>query len=97
VALEFPKTEFVRPCNMCPHMKRITLEGILHSLETMTYEVKIDPEIAARARKAVQRMVDLKMPAQKHLFALDVPEADLVVEASVLHPMRPFARAAAAE
>ena len=97
VALEFKDTEFVRPCNMCPHMKRITLEGILHSLETMTYEVKIPEEVAARARLAVQRMVDLKMPTQKHLFALDVPEADLIVEASQLHPMRRFARAVAAE
>ena len=96
IALDFKDTEFVRPCNMCPHMKRITLEGILHSLETMTYEVKIDPAIAARARQAVQRMVDLKMPAQKHLFAHDRPEVDIVVEASTLHPMRPFASVAAA-
>jgi quinolinate synthase len=57
VAVEFPDVEFVRPCNLCPHMKRITLRGILHSLETMTVEVRVDPETAARARAAVERML----------------------------------------
>jgi quinolinate synthase len=57
VAVEFPQTEFVRPCNLCPHMKRITLAKILHSLETMTVEVTVDPMIAARARKSVERML----------------------------------------
>src|SRR5579862_9456679 len=41
VAVEFPDVEFVRPCNLCPHMKRITLPGIQHSLETMSVEVTI--------------------------------------------------------
>jgi quinolinate synthase len=59
VALENPKVDFVRPCNLCPHMKRITLDGILESLETMTHEVVVDPDIAERARAAVQRMIDL--------------------------------------
>src|SRR5690606_1957273 len=40
VALEAPSTEFVRPCNLCPHMKRITLEGIRRSLETLTHQVE---------------------------------------------------------
>jgi quinolinate synthase len=57
VAVEFPETEFVRPCNLCPHMKRITLPNILHALETMTVEVKVDPTIAVRARKSVERML----------------------------------------
>jgi len=57
VAVEFPQTEFVRPCNLCPHMKRITLPKILNSLETMTEEVTVDPAIAARARKSVERML----------------------------------------
>jgi len=57
VAVDFPETEFVRPCNLCPHMKRITLPKILHSLETMTEEVKLDPAIAGRARKSVERML----------------------------------------
>ena len=57
VAVEFPETEFVRPCNLCPHMKRITLPKILHALETMTVEVRVDPAVAARARKSVERML----------------------------------------
>jgi quinolinate synthase len=52
-----PQTEFLRPCNLCPHMKRITLAGIRHSLETLTTEVLVDPAIAARARGAVDRML----------------------------------------
>ena len=50
VAVEYPDVEFVRPCNLCPHMKRITLEGILHSLQTMTTEVMVDPADIGRAR-----------------------------------------------
>jgi quinolinate synthase len=52
----------VRPCNLCPHMKRITLPKILESLVTMKEEVVIDPAIAASARRAVERMVQLKKP-----------------------------------
>ncbi len=63
VAVEFPDVEFVRPCNLCPHMKRITLPKILHSLQTMTYEVTVDPAIAARARAAVERMLAVGEPA----------------------------------
>src|SRR5438094_3566924 len=57
VALQYPDLDFVRPCNLCPHMKRITLKNIRHTLETMTHEVTIAPEIAARARQAVERML----------------------------------------
>jgi quinolinate synthase len=57
VAVEFPEVEFVRPCNLCPHMKRITLPKILHSLQTRTHEVRVDPEIGARARRAVEAML----------------------------------------
>jgi quinolinate synthase len=60
VAAEHPETQFVRPCNLCPHMKRITLEGILHSLETMTHEVVIDPVIQARARIPIDRMLAIQ-------------------------------------
>jgi len=60
VAAENPGTQFVRPCNLCPHMKRITLEGILHALETMTTEVVIDPVIAARARAPIDRMLAIR-------------------------------------
>jgi quinolinate synthase len=57
VALQYPDLDFVRPCNLCPHMKRITLKNIRHALETMTHEVTIAPEIAGRARQAVERML----------------------------------------
>jgi len=57
VAAEMPDVEFVRPCNLCPHMKRITLEGIAASLREMKHEVTIDPAIALRARLAVTRML----------------------------------------
>jgi quinolinate synthase len=57
VSGRYPEVEFVRPCNLCPHMKRNTLPKVLHSLEAMEYEVTIDPEIAQRARRAVDRML----------------------------------------
>jgi len=59
VASETTGTEFVRPCNLCPHMKRITLPKILDSLVYLKDVVTIDPALAARARRSVQRMIDL--------------------------------------
>jgi quinolinate synthase len=63
VAIDAVETEFVRPCNLCPHMKRITLENIYEALLHNRHEVIVDQAIAARARLAVQRMVDLPPPA----------------------------------
>jgi quinolinate synthase len=60
VAVEYPEVEFVRPCNLCPHMKRITLDGILHSLQTMTHEVIVPADIAARAKAPIDRMLAVK-------------------------------------
>jgi quinolinate synthase len=60
VQVEAPDVEFVRPCNLCPHMKRITLPKILDSLVNLREEVEIDPAIAAPARRAVERMIHLK-------------------------------------
>ena len=60
VAAEVPDVEFIRPCNLCPHMKRITLPKILDSLLNLTDEVTVDPMIAAKARRAVERMVNLR-------------------------------------
>jgi quinolinate synthase len=57
VSANFPAIEFVRPCNLCPHMKRNTLPKVLRSLQTMEYEVTVDPAIAQRARLAVERML----------------------------------------
>ncbi|GAC1303248.1 MAG: quinolinate synthase NadA [Vulcanimicrobiaceae bacterium] len=52
----FPEIEFQQPCNLCPHMRRITLPKILRALETMSPQIEIDGAIAARARLAVERM-----------------------------------------
>ncbi len=57
VAVGHPEIEFVRPCNLCRHMKKITLSNIRRALETMTYEVTIDPVVAMGARRAVERML----------------------------------------
>jgi quinolinate synthase len=59
VAVAYPEVEFIRPCNLCPHMKRITLPKIRRALETMQHEVTIDPALAERARRAVERMLAL--------------------------------------
>ena len=57
VAADFPELDFVKPCNLCPFMKKIELSNILHSLEHETIEVHVDPAIAVRARVAVERMI----------------------------------------
>ena len=59
VAAEVPETQFVRPCNLCPHMKRISLENIRDSLLYLEHEVTIDPAVAEAARRSVERMVNL--------------------------------------
>ncbi|TIW48471.1 MAG: quinolinate synthase NadA [Mesorhizobium sp.] len=59
VAVAHPDVEFVRPCNLCPHMKRINLANIRAALEQNRHEVRIDPEIAGPARRAVERMLSL--------------------------------------
>jgi quinolinate synthase len=60
VAVQYSELEFIRPCNLCPHMKRITLRNIKTALEEMRHEVVIDPSIAAKARQAVERMLAVK-------------------------------------
>ncbi|WP_136617710.1 MULTISPECIES: quinolinate synthase NadA [Mesorhizobium] len=57
VAVEHPEVDFVRPCNLCPHMKRITLANIRTALEENRHVVTIDPHVAERARWAVERML----------------------------------------
>lgn len=57
VALAHPEVEFIRPCNLCPHMKRITLANIRMALEQNHHIVTIEPGIAGRARLAVERML----------------------------------------
>lgn len=60
VAIDTPAVEFVRPCNLCPHMKRISLAAILHALQTGTVEITVDALIAARARAAVEAMLKVR-------------------------------------
>jgi quinolinate synthase len=60
VAIQHPDLEFIRPCNLCPHMKTITLGNIRRALETMQHQVTIDESVAARARLAVERMLAVK-------------------------------------
>jgi quinolinate synthase len=70
VACDAPDTEFVRPCNLCPHMKRISLENIYEALLHDRHVVEVDEAIAVRARKAVQAMIDmppLAVPARYDL------------------------------
>ena len=57
VAVEFPDVQFVRPCNLCPHMQRITLPKIHQALERMEHEVTVPTDVADRARLAVERMM----------------------------------------
>lgn len=57
VAAEIPDVEFIRPCNLCPHMKRITLANIQRCLETLQPRVEINREVADKARLAVERML----------------------------------------
>jgi len=59
VASEATSVEFLRGCNICPHMKRINLENVLWSLHTMTEEITVDPEIIAPARASVERMIEM--------------------------------------
>jgi len=59
IADSLPQVDFVGPCNMCPYMKMITLEKVLWSLHSMEGAVEVDESVAAKARIAVQRMIDL--------------------------------------
>ncbi|GAA6164874.1 quinolinate synthase NadA [Pelagimonas sp. KU-00592-HH] len=56
---ELPEVEFAKPCNMCPYMKKITLEKVLYVLHTMENQVEVDPEMADKARQSVEAMIDL--------------------------------------
>lgn len=60
VAVHYPEIDFVRPCNLCPHMKRITLANIRRALETLTPEVTVDPALIPGARASVERMLAIR-------------------------------------
>ena len=58
VAADVTDVQFIRPCNLCPHMKRITLANIYESLEKLEPRVEIDPLVAEKARRVVERMLE---------------------------------------
>ena len=70
VACDAPDTEFVRPCNLCPHMKLITLQNIHDALLYDRYEVTVDAAVAVRAAAAVQRMIDMPPPSRPARYDL---------------------------
>ena len=80
VSADNPDVNFVRPCNLCPHMKRITLDGILNALRNMEHEVTVDPAIADKARQAIQRMIDLPLKRQSMYDHRGAPEVMAVEE-----------------
>ena len=59
IQIENPNVEFIKPCNLCPHMKKITLKKILNCLENESNEIKIGHNIASKARVSVQRMAEI--------------------------------------
>ena len=71
VAVENPGVNFVRPCNLCPHMKRITLQNIYDALRFNQHEVEVDAKTAERARVSIQRMLDLPAPDKPAHFERD--------------------------
>ncbi len=82
VAAENPGVEFVRPCNLCPHMKRITLENIHDCLVEMRHEVTIDETVRLRAKQAIDAMLALPKPDKPLAFetGLQPIEVGLVTE-----------------
>jgi quinolinate synthase len=78
VAAMAPESDFIRPCNLCPHMKRITLEGIYDALKEMKHEVRIPEDVRIRAKRAIDRMLDL--PQEKpRAFEVGQPETAVVL------------------
>ena len=59
VQVDNPNVQFIRPCNLCPHMKRITLPKVLNCLENETNEILMSDEIINKARKSVERMTEI--------------------------------------
>ncbi len=79
VAQAAPQTDFVRPCNLCPHMKRITLEAIYDALVNEQHEVTVPEDVRVRAKKAIDAMLALPKMAQPLDFEVGRPLADVTV------------------
>src|SRR5262245_19234099 len=78
VAAENPGVEFIKPCNLCPHMMRISLENIYYALKEMKHEVKVPEDIRVRAKKAIDAM--LALPKEKNPPAFRIGAAPLELE-----------------
>lgn len=76
-------TEFLRPCNLCPHMKRISLQNIYQALNLNQHEVHVDKHIAMRAKRAVQRMLDICTNSAKAGY--DMGNLETKIDAPVIH------------
>lgn len=57
VAVDIKDVEFIRPCNLCPHMKRISLQNILGALQTLSPRIEIKTSVASQARRSLERML----------------------------------------
>jgi len=68
VAADNPGVEFVKPCNLCPHMKRISLENIYDALVSMKHEVTVPEDIRVRAKAAIDAMLALGPPTKAPKF-----------------------------
>ena len=60
VAIENPEVEMIKPCNLCPYMKKITLQGIYNSLVNGTEEVELTEAVMDKARLSIKRMIEVK-------------------------------------
>lgn len=79
VAMANPDTDFVRPCNLCPHMKRITLENMYQCLRDETNEVLVPEDMRVKAYDAVIRMINVKFDPIKGHFDPTLPEENVKV------------------
>ena len=79
VAAESPDVEFIKPCNLCPHMKRITLENIYDCLTEMQFEVTIPEDIRIKAKKAIDAMLALPKMETPPDFKTGLKPVDLEV------------------
>jgi quinolinate synthase len=75
VAAAAPGTDFVRPCNLCPHMKRITLAGIYDALVEMKHKVEVPEDVRVRAKAAIDRMLALPKTEKPLDFEVGRPES----------------------
>ncbi len=79
VAVDNPGVEFVKPCNLCPHMKRISLENIYDALVEMKHEVQVPEDVRVRAKAAIDAMLALGKPTSTPKFKVG-PDVYVPVE-----------------